>query len=93
MILPPYVQNLTITIHNYIKKKQPTTPAEVEHLFWSDINKILNAPNKEEILHQWKYGNSFKLTESKHADGAILFGNKLSWEQSFIIGLIMFEFY
>ena len=93
MVLPPYVQNLTIAIDVYIKKKQQTTPAEVEHLFWSDIDKILNAPNKEEILHQWKYGTSFKLTESKHADGAILFGNKFTWEQSFIIGLLMFCFH
>ena len=92
--MPFYIQLLTYKLDNFrIHYKQGVSTSELENLFWDEINELLQDKNKHYILSKWKYGNYFKLTEKAHSDGYILFGNNNSWNQSFILGLLMYAFH
>jgi hypothetical protein len=92
--MPFYIQILTYKLDNFKNyKKGGISRTEVEDLLGNEIKQLVTDKNKFYILNKWKYGRCFKLNEEAHANGYVLFGNNTSWNQSFIIGLLMYEFY
>ena len=92
--MPFYIQFLTYKLDNFKKyKKGGISKTEVEDLLGNEIKQLLTDKNKIYILNKWKYGMCFKLNEEAHENGNILFGNNTSWNQSFIIGLLMYAFH
>ena len=89
--MPLYIQFLTYKLDNFrTHYKFGISIYELENLLGDEINELLQDKNKPYILSKWKYGNSFRLTEEAHSDGYVLFGNNKSWNQSLILGLLMY---
>jgi hypothetical protein len=91
-VLPEYIFNLTYKLKKFNENKIGYPSEEIEKMVWSDIYLLLNDPNKKVILSKWEYGKSFFLTEKLHQNGYIEFTSK-TWEQSFIIYLLMLLFH
>jgi hypothetical protein len=92
--MPFYIQFLSYKLDNFrTQYKCGISIYELENLLGDEINELLNDKNKPYILSKWKYGNYFRLTEEAHADGYVLFGNNKTWNQSFILGLLMYSFH
>lgn len=93
--MPHYIQILTYNLDNFKNNnnKKGISRTDLEDLFCNEINQLLTDKNKFNILHKWKYGKYFKLTEQEHENRTILFGKNTTWIQSFIIGLLMFAFH
>ena len=92
--MPFYIQFLTYKLDNFKKhNKSGISKTAVEDLLGDEINELLTDKNKFYILSKWKYGKFFKLNEEAHANGYILFGNNITWIQSFILGLLMLAFH
>jgi len=90
--MPPYLANLTYNIQ-YFYQNHRSSRSDTEYIFWDDISYLLADPNKSSILKKWKYGHSFFLTEKEHENNAVLFGSNVTWEHSFILGLLMYEYH
>jgi hypothetical protein len=88
------IQRLTKNIDMICSTLQ-YSPTSIHALLWDDINTLryMDHDEKEKILNDWKYGLDFKCTENSHLDGCISFGKDLSWEQSYVLGLIMYISY
>jgi hypothetical protein len=88
------IQRLTKNIDMICSTLQ-YSPMSIHALLWDDINTLryMDHDEKEKILNDWKYGLDFKCTENSHLDGCISFGKDLSWEQSYVLGLIMYISY
>jgi len=92
--MPDYLANLTYNIEFFYKKnKNGSSISNVESIFWDDINYLLSDPNKYSILKKWKYRRSFLLTEKEHQNNTTIFGSNYTWRESFILGLLMFEYH
>ena len=92
--MPFYIQFLTYKLDNFRKYHTfGISIHDLENLFGDEINELLHDKNKSYILSKWKYGNYFRLNEEAHANGYVLFGNNKTWNQSFIIGLLMYAFH
>ena len=87
-----YMTRLEANIEEYVMRKIQT-PKMGKEFLWDDICSLRNDSKKEEILKEWKYGHSFKLAEESHLNGNIPFGKNLSWEQSFVLGFLLYEFH
>jgi hypothetical protein len=79
------------------------TSAHVHSNLWADVSRIRreiavdNTNTNKNALHlqlfsDWKYKNSFELTEKNHEDHQQLF-TYLPWEQSFVLGLLYFTYH
>jgi|688.fasta_scaffold339465_3 hypothetical protein len=91
-VLPEYIFNLTYKLKKFNENKIRYPSEEIEKMFWSDIYLLLNDPNKKVILSKWEYGKLFVLTEKSHQNGNIMFTSR-TWEQSFILNLLMLLFH
>ena len=77
------------------------TSAHIHSNLWTDISLVrreiaADNTNKNalhlQLFSDWKYKNSFDLTEKNHKDHQQLF-TYLSWEQSFVLGLLFFSYH
>jgi len=91
--MPPYLVILTHNIQYFYHNKNSLSRTNTESIFWDDISCLLSDPNKYYILKKWKYGRSFFLTEKAHENNYVLFGTNVTWELSFILGLLMYEYH
>ena len=92
--MPFYIQFLTYKLDNFrTHHKLGISLSEAETLFGDEINELLQDKNKPYILSKWKYGNLFRLNEQAHANRYVLFGKNKTWNQSFILGLLMYAFH
>ena len=92
--MPPYLVILTHNIQYFYQNNiNSSSRTNTESIFWDDIYCLLSDPNKYYILKKWKYGRSFFLTEKAHENNYVLFGVNVTWELSFILGLLMYEYH
>ena len=92
--MPFYIQFLTYKLDNFRSHyKCGISISELENLLGDEIDELLKDKNKSYILSNWKYGNFFRLNEEAHSNGYVLFGNNKTWNQSFILGLLMYSFH
>lgn len=80
------------------------TSAHIHSNLWADVSRIrreiavgTTMTTTKNALHlhlfsDWKYKNSFDLTEKNHEDHQQLF-TYLPWEQSFVLGLLYFSYH
>jgi hypothetical protein len=91
-IMPEYMTELTTRINEYVQRDHQT-PALGHQLFWDDLSRLRSDNNRDDIIKNWIYGVSFTCAENSHKNGDIPFGKKLTWEQSFVFGFLMYEFH
>lgn len=60
------------------------TTENIHQQLWSGLNCIINNPNKNLLIHNWKYKTEFNHTISQHANGNKQF-KLLNWEASFTL--------
>jgi hypothetical protein len=79
------------------------TSNQLHSNLWSDISRVRreiaadNTNTNKNALHlqlfpDWKYKNSFELTEKNHEDHQQLFKD-LPWEQSFVLAFLYFTYH
>ena len=92
--MPFYIQFLTYKLDNFrTHYRFGISISELENLLGDEIDELLKDKKKSYILSKWKYGIFFRLNEEAHADRYVLFGNNKTWNQSFILGLLMYSFH
>lgn len=71
------------------------TPSEYYSLLWDCIRVIRNTIRSNpsfDLLSEWKYKDSFELTEQYHKNDKQIFKD-ISWEESYCLSLTYFVFY
>jgi hypothetical protein len=61
---------------------------DLHAILWNDIKSLLDNPNKEQIMSEWKYKDSFTSTENSHLNDE-KFCENMPLEQSFVYVLVM----
>ena len=95
-----FLTEFTKKIDQYERCDWKTSNHIHSHL-WDDFSRlrreIANNKNEHESLNlqlfsDWKYKDSFELTEKNHEDHQQLFKN-LPWEQSFVLAFLYFTYH
>jgi hypothetical protein len=87
-----YLERLTANIEEFALREKQTI-VEAHQLLWEDINLLRLDPNYAEIASKWKYGKEIELIEIATNNKMIPFGTNVTWEQSFVFGLLLYIFH
>jgi hypothetical protein len=90
--LPAYITELTEKMEEFVKREHQTI-ASAHALLWDYLCRLRYDDQRDDIIKNWKYGVSFTCTENTHINGEIPFGENLTWEQSYVWGLLLYEFH
>ena len=87
-----YLERLTANIEEFALREKQTI-IEAHELLWEDIKLLRHDPDYVEIVAKWKYGKELELIELATKNEMIPFGTNVTWEQSFVFGLLLYIFH
>ena len=86
VMTPQDLVELTEIIDNYnYHNEELITPKSLHTKLWSDLNKLRQAPNKADLLADWKYKKELESAEYSHQTNVNHYINLENSEQRFLV--------
>jgi hypothetical protein len=92
ILLESYVARLTANMEAFVQRDEQTIAAAHE-LLWTDITQLRHDANWNNIVSTWKYGKEIQMLEEITKNEAKPFGKHVTWEQSYVFGLLLYCFH